>query len=130
MKTLNPRTLLATAIIASSVTAPAMAQEAGDFLFRIGATYVAPNSDSGNLVFEGTALDGFQAEVQDQLGLGFNITYFLSSNWGVELLLATPFDHDIDGDQALTAATDRFMKQMKVTDWRDLAHEVTVDTVA
>ncbi|NKI35398.1 OmpW family protein [Wenzhouxiangella sp. XN79A] len=103
MKTLTPRTLLAAAVIASSVTAPAMAQEAGDWLFRIGATYVAPNSDSGNLVFEGTALDGFQAEVDDKLGLGFNITYFLSPNWGVELLLATPFEHDIDGDRALTA---------------------------
>lgn len=103
MKTLTPRNLLAAAVIASSVTAPAMAQEAGDWLFRIGATYVAPNSDSGNLVFEGTALDGFQAEVDEQLGLGFNITYFLSSNWGVELLAATPFDHDINGDRALAA---------------------------
>lgn len=33
------------------------------------------------------------------------------------------------GDQALTTAADRFIKQMKVADWRDLAHEVTVDTV-
>jgi outer membrane protein len=103
MKISNPRTLLAAAVVASSVTAPAMAQEAGDFLFRIGGTYVAPNTDSGNLVFEGTELAGFQADVDDQLGLGFNLTYFLSPNWGVELLAATPFDHEINGDQALTA---------------------------
>jgi hypothetical protein len=34
------------------------------------------------------------------------------------------------GQEALDAATGRFVKQMKIGNWRDLAHEVTVDTVA
>jgi outer membrane protein len=103
MKALTPRNLLAAAIVASSFTAPVMAQEAGDWLFRIGATYVAPDTKCDDLVFEGTPLAGFKADVDDQIGLGFNLTYFLSSNIGVELLAATPFDHDINGDEALTA---------------------------
>lgn len=95
------RSLVAAAVLASLTATPVMAQEAGDWLFRIGATYVAPNSSSSDLVFEGIALEDFRAEVDPQLGLGFNLTYFLSSNWGVELLASTPFDHEIDGDRAL-----------------------------
>lgn len=95
------RSLVATAVLASLAASPVMAQDAGDWLFRIGATYVAPNSSSNDLVFEGTSLEDFRAKVDDQLGLGFNLTYFLSSNWGVELLASTPFDHEIKGDRAL-----------------------------
>lgn len=102
-RTPSLRTLLTTALLAAGMGTPALAQEAGDWLFRIGATYVAPNASSGDLVFEGTSLAGFRADVDDQLGVGFNLTYFLSPNWGVELLAATPFDHEIEGDRALEA---------------------------
>lgn len=103
MKTVSIRNLLATTVLASAtLAAPAMAQEAGDMLFRIGGTYVAPNTSGDDLVFEGTALNDFNIDVDGALGLGFNFTYFFSSNWGVEVLAALPFDHDIDGDGALT----------------------------
>lgn len=97
------RVLLTSALLAASLCAPALAQDAGDWQFRIGATYVAPNASSNDLAFEGSSLDGFRADVDDQLGLGFNLTYFLSSHWGIELLAATPFDHEIEGDRALEA---------------------------
>lgn len=95
------RAIIAVAVLSATASAPALAQDDGDWLFRIGATLVAPNSSSNDLVFEGMSLDDFRASVDDQLGLGFNLTYFLSSNWGVELLASTPFDHEIEGDRAL-----------------------------
>ena len=101
MKTRSIPTLLATAALAATAATPALAQDAGDWLFRIGATWVAPNSSSNDLVFEGIRLDDFRAEVDAQLGLGFNLTWFAAPNWGVELLASAPFDHEIDGDRAL-----------------------------
>ena len=34
-------------------------------------------------------------EVEDQIGLTFSATYMFAPNWGVELLAALPFTHDI-----------------------------------
>lgn len=91
---------LATAL-ATTFTVPAMAQEAGDWLFRIGGGYIAPDTGNDDLVFEGTRLDNFNIDVDGQPGIVFDLTYFLSPNWGIELLASTPFEHDIDGDGAL-----------------------------
>lgn len=34
------------------------------------------------------------------------------------------------GEDALSTAAGRFVTQMKIDNWRDLAHEVTVDAIA
>jgi len=91
---------LATAMTAA-LSAPAMAQEAGDWLFRIGGGFIATDTSNDNLVFEGIELDNFRADVDDAAGLIFNFTCFLTPHWGVELLAAAPFKHDVDGDGAL-----------------------------
>lgn len=101
MKTVSTRNLLAAAMAAAMFTAPAIAQEAGDWQFRIGAGLVAPNTGNDNLVFEGIELDNFRIDVDDQFGIVFDLTYFMTPNWGLELLASTPWKHDIDGAGAL-----------------------------
>jgi outer membrane protein len=61
-------------------------REAGDWLVRLGATYISPESSNH------PALD-----VDDALGLTFNGTYMVTNNFGVELLAALPYEHDLDG---------------------------------
>mgnify|MGYP005845681057 CR=1 FL=1 len=103
MKTITTRNLLAAAVVSAIATMPAIAQEAGDFQFRIGGGYIATDTGNDDLVFEGTRLDNFRIDVEDQPGLVFDLTYFLSPNWAVELLASAPFEHDIDGAGALDA---------------------------
>jgi len=96
----NPRGWIF-ALLAILFTLPGMAQERGDWQFRIGLGVVSPDTSNDPLVFEGIPLENFRADVDDGIAAVFNLTYFLSPNWGIELLAATPFDHDIDGRGAL-----------------------------
>jgi outer membrane protein len=92
--------LLAAATLLST---GAVAQSQGDWIVRAGAGWVNPTGDSDNLVFEGTTLDGYQIDVQDQFGFVINGTYMATDNIGIEVLAATPFKHDIDGDGVLSS---------------------------
>ena len=75
--------------------------EAGDWLFRIGGSVVAPKSD--NLKIK--ALDNTKVEVDDGYSLTFTGAYFLTNNWAIEVLAAAPFKHDIDVGGANVAET-------------------------
>ena len=72
--------LVATALLAPS----AFAHQAGDILVRGGAMTVAPTTDAD---------ETFDVDSNTQLGLTFS--YMVTDNWGVELLAATPFSHDV-----------------------------------
>lgn len=101
MKPEITRNLLAAAVISFAAAIPAVAQEAGDWQLRFGLGYIVPDTSNDDLVFEGTRLDTFNIDVDDQFGLVFDVTYFMSPNWAMELLASTPFEHDIDGAGAL-----------------------------
>ncbi|MEM7053578.1 MAG: OmpW family outer membrane protein [Pseudomonadota bacterium] len=92
--------LIAAAALSMTVAVPVFAQEAGDWQFRVGLGYVAPDTSDDDL-FVSTAdlgtVAGAQIDVDDAPGLVFNATYFFSSNWGLEILAAAPFEHDVDG---------------------------------
>ncbi|MEE4189652.1 MAG: OmpW family outer membrane protein, partial [Roseobacter sp.] len=86
----NPiKALLLTSALAL-VSGPALAQSQGDLTFGIGVGNVDPKSDNGSLA--GGALS---VDVDDNTRPIFTVEYFIRDNLGVELLLATPFDHDI-----------------------------------
>ncbi|QUN04735.1 outer membrane protein OmpW [Shewanella yunxiaonensis] len=72
-----------------SAAAPAMAHEAGDIIVRAGAAVVAPNESSDDVLTFG------EFKVDNDTQLGLNFSYMLTDNWGVELLAATPFSHDV-----------------------------------
>lgn len=88
------KTLLTIALLSSLSTA-AFANQAGDILIRGGATMVAPDSGKSTVLLNG-ADSGLALSVGDDTQLGLNFVYFFDSNWAIELLAATPFDHDID----------------------------------
>ena len=90
------KTLFSASLIASSLLAalPAAAYDAGDIIVRVGAATVAPNDDSDKVDVAGLALlDGVELNSDTQLGI--TGTYMINQNWGVELLAATPFQHDL-----------------------------------
>jgi outer membrane protein len=84
-------TKLAVALLAatgiSTVATPVMAYEAGDWLIRGRIINVNPNDDSGDLVLNGTTNLGEGVTVDDDTVPELDITYMLSPNWGVELIL-------------------------------------------
>lgn len=75
---------LACAVGLSLAIAPAFAGEAGDMIIRAGLASVNPASDNGPTV-----------TVDNATGLGISLTYMVSPSVGVELLGASPFEHDI-----------------------------------
>lgn len=73
------------AVLGSATLLPAAhAQEAGDWLWRVGLHNVRPKSDNHGMV-----------NVRTGSSLTFNGTYFVSPHWGIELLAALPFEHDV-----------------------------------
>ncbi len=81
--------LLSTAL--AVVAGPALAQSQGDWTVGIGVGNVNPKSDNGDLAGSG-------ADIDDDTRPIFTFEYFVRDNLGVELLLATPFKHDISLD--------------------------------
>lgn len=64
---------------------PARAQDAGDWIWRVGVHNARPKSDNHSVV-----------NADAGASLTFNATYLLTPNWGLELLAALPFEHDIN----------------------------------
>lgn len=97
------KTIISSAMISvlALAGANAFAHEAGDIIVRAGLTTVAPDGASTNILvgganFEiaGNVVGG--VDVDDNTQLGLNVAYFLSDNWNIEVLAATPFSHDIN----------------------------------
>ncbi len=88
------RNLILAALAAATFTAVPVQAEQGDWILRVGAANVDPDADSDQIDVAGLAtLDG--VDVDDNTQLGITITYMLTDIWAVELLAATPFEHDI-----------------------------------
>lgn len=85
------------ALLASAVVTPAThAQEAGAWLWRAGAHTVAPKSNNNSLV-----------NVDSASMLTFDVTYLPIPSFGIELLAALPFEHDINLNSGGKIATTR-----------------------
>jgi outer membrane protein len=92
---------LAIAVTAAGIalaTTHANAYEQGDIIFRAGITTVAPNDDSDAITLPTdppTVLPN-GVSVDSGTALGLIGAWMMSDKWGLELLAATPFEHDID----------------------------------
>jgi len=73
--------------------AEAGVREAGTWLVRGGIANISPKSNNLGL---GGELQGAVVDVDDAWGITFSGSYFISSRFAVELLLALPYSHDID----------------------------------
>ncbi|RUM49681.1 MAG: outer membrane protein OmpW, partial [Marinomonas sp.] len=90
MKSVTKFALLSAALVSAPL---AMAHEAGDMFIRGGLVNVMPSVD------DNTDL-GLGLDVDNNLQIGLTGTYMYTDNIGVELLVATPFTHDITADGA------------------------------
>ncbi|MFT5522001.1 MAG: outer membrane protein [Enterobacterales bacterium] len=98
-------------LVALSATsfASAQADDTKSWIFRGTIAHVAPNDDSGPVLGN----DGVSVDSGTALGLSF--TYMLDDNWGIEVLAATPFTHDINGTGALAGISIGETKQLPPT---------------
>jgi outer membrane protein len=90
---------LTMALVATLAGGSVMAQayEKGDFIFRVGATTVAPDSDSTGIDLRAYAPDlpVLHADVDDDTQVGLIPVYMMTEQVAIELLAASPFEHDI-----------------------------------
>ena len=81
---------LALALLASAaLTAPALAQSAGEMTLGFGLGFVSPKSDNGMVAGGKTEIDGNTRPT-------VTFEYFIRDNLGIEVLAALPFKHDIN----------------------------------
>ena len=105
-------TLFASSLLALAIAAPSVqAHQAGDIIVRAGAITVQTKEntsgvkgDRGTLATLGNI--GGKASINNDTQLGLNFAYMVTDHWGVELLAATPFKHNVSikGTQAPTVA--------------------------
>lgn len=77
--------LLAGIALSMGFAGTANAFEPGDWLVRVGASYVNPASDNSDIV-----------SVDSDTSVTLNFSYMMTDVWALELLAAIPFKHDID----------------------------------
>ena len=76
----------------------AQATEAGDWVIKAGLHKVSPKSNNGTLA-GGT----LKTDVDDSARPSISFEYFLTPNWGVEVLGALPFKHEVTLNGARSA---------------------------
>ncbi|EPA98192.1 outer membrane beta-barrel protein [Pseudomonas umsongensis] len=94
------KSLLGASLFALALAAPlAHAHEKGDILLRAGAITVDPNTDSSSVKVDQGPLSGAdlggEATLSSDTQLGLNFAYMITDHLGIELLAATPFEHDV-----------------------------------
>lgn len=93
---------LAAAALATS--SQVLAYNAGDFITRVGVAHVDPKSNNGSI--DTLGLNNLEVDVDSDTNLGFTLAYLFHDKFGVELLAALPFKHDISiADGAATGST-------------------------
>lgn len=89
MKTSYRVVLVAVAFVVLVFSAVADAHEKGDWLLRVGAGMVDPDSGNGDV-------GGAEVDVDSGASLVFNGSYFFTPNVALEVLAALPFSHDVN----------------------------------
>lgn len=93
--------ILASSVLALAIAAPAVqAHQAGDIIVRAGAVTVQTHENTSGVKGDRGTLGtlgnlGGKASINNDTQLGLNFAYMVTDKWGVELLAATPFSHDV-----------------------------------
>ncbi|MDQ6647809.1 MAG: outer membrane beta-barrel protein [Pseudomonadota bacterium] len=88
---------LAFTLLAAAVALPAQAAD-GVWVVRAGVHVVNPQTDNGQLA-------GAQASITSDTRPTVSLEYLWTPSWGVELLAAVPFKHDVKLDGQRVAST-------------------------
>ncbi|MBJ7552930.1 OmpW family outer membrane protein [Marinomonas spartinae] len=84
------KALLPVALVSALCSTAALAHQAGDFFVRGGVATVMPNESSDDVAGTNQEL-----KISNDTQLAATLTYMITDNIGTELLLATPFKHDV-----------------------------------
>jgi outer membrane protein len=108
------------ALVATLLGGSIMAQayEKGDFVLRLGAVNVDPDSDSSDINLPGAPK--LNAEVDDDTQFGIIPMYMVTDHIGLELLTATPFEHNITlhgGGLDLKAGSTKHLPPTLIAQW-------------
>ena len=80
------------------VATPVIAIEQGDILINARLLNISPDVSSNQVMASGSPLAAPAGiDVDDAFSLGVDITYMVTNNFGVELMLNTTSNHDIQG---------------------------------
>ena len=90
--------VLLSIIGASMVLGSASAYEAGDVVLRAGPATASPDASSSEVRLAGVDVPGSVVDVNDDTQLGLTATYMVSDSFGLGLLAATPFSHDVSAN--------------------------------
>ena len=86
------KSLLALTALAALAAGPALAHDEGTWILRAGVGTVDPKSDNLKFEFEG---DSLTLKVDSGTSAVFSGTYMFTPKWGLDILAAVPFEHDI-----------------------------------
>ena len=84
----------------------ANAHKAGDWIIEAGPISVQPSVDSDPIDVAGLQTFENGVDVDNDVQLGLTGTYMLTDRWGIKLLAASPFSHDIELEDAPVTAGD------------------------
>ena len=97
------RAILTTVTCAAVLCSPStFAYEQGDLIIRAGIASVNPNDSSDEVLSTEVTVDDGQA-------LGLNFTYMLNDSFGVTLLGASPFEHDLGTKAGIEAGSTKHL---------------------
>lgn len=94
----TPLKFVAAAALALAAQA-GLAQTAGSWTARVGATHIQPHNPSENLT--APSLPGSQIDMGSAAQLSGGVSYVLTDHWAVDAAMALPFKHTLYGAGAL-----------------------------
>lgn len=99
IKSINLKVILASSLLATLFASTSVvAIEKGDTLIDVRLINLAPDTGSNQIMAGGVPLaPPAGIDVDDANSLGIDITYMVTNNFGVELMLDTTSKHDIKG---------------------------------
>jgi len=100
--------LISSILLAAGLASPistVMAYEAGDWLIRGRIINVNPNDSSGSLTVNGVDTGSKGVKVDSDTVPELDITYMITRNWGVELILGYS-EHTVTGEKSWASLGD------------------------
>lgn len=98
---MSKKFVISSAVAAASLAlcGLAQAQQAGTWMFRVGAMSIIPKVSSGDL--SAPSVPGVKIDVDSSTSLAGGISYMLTDHWSLDVPLAIPPKHKIKGDGAI-----------------------------
>ncbi|MFO7786812.1 MAG: OmpW family outer membrane protein [Halospina sp.] len=108
--------IAALSISAIGAAAPALAYDKGDTIVRGGIASVVPGGS-----YSSVADGAYNIRADSDIQAGASISYMMTDNTSVNLLAATPFEHDIESRDLGTIGSTKHLPPTVTVSWFPLA---------